>query len=71
MSLNASSIYAHLAESDKELYDVTGLLPMPAGPAGAIDALGTAEWVLFKHNPYPEIAKGLASTGWLRRTYGW
>jgi multiple sugar transport system substrate-binding protein len=58
--LNPTSIYAHLAESDKELYDVTGLLPVPAGPAGAFDALGTAEWVLFKHNPYPEVAKGLA-----------
>src|SRR5499426_3336175 len=33
--LNPTSIYAYLAESDKELYDVTGLLPMPAGPAGA------------------------------------
>ena len=32
---NATSIYAYLAESDKELYDTTGLLPMPAGPAGA------------------------------------
>ena len=34
--LNASSIYAYLAESDKELYDVTGMLPcrpVPAGPA--------------------------------------
>jgi multiple sugar transport system substrate-binding protein len=57
---NPTSIYAHLAESDKELYDVTGLLPAPAGPAGAVDSLGTAEWLLFKHNPYPEVAKGLA-----------
>jgi multiple sugar transport system substrate-binding protein len=57
--VNPTSIYAHLAESDKELYDVTGLLPVPAGPAGAIQALGTGEWVLFKHNPYPEVAKGL------------
>jgi multiple sugar transport system substrate-binding protein len=57
---NPTSIYAHLAESDKELYDVTGLLPLPAGPAGAIDSLGTTEWLLFKHNPYPEVAKGLA-----------
>ena len=56
---NPTSIYAHLADSDKELYDVTRLLPVPAGPAGAIDALGTTEWLLFKHNPYPEIAKGL------------
>ena len=32
---NATSIYAYLAESDKELYNATGLLPMPAGPAGA------------------------------------
>ena len=60
LSLNPTSIYAHLADSDKELYDVTGLLPVPAGPAGAIDALGTTEWLLFKHNPYPEVAKGLA-----------
>ena len=57
--LNPSSIYAHLAESDKELYDVTGMLPVPAGPAGAIEELSTGEWMLFKHNPYPEVAKGL------------
>jgi multiple sugar transport system substrate-binding protein len=58
--LNPTSIYAHLADSDKELYNVTGLLPVPAGPAGAVEALTTAEWLLFKHNPYPEVAKGLA-----------
>jgi multiple sugar transport system substrate-binding protein len=58
--LNPTSIYAYLAESDKELYNTTGLLPIPAGPAGSIAELGTAEWVLFKHNPYPEVAKGLA-----------
>ncbi len=57
---NATSIYAYLAESDKELYNNTGLLPMPAGPAGAFATLGTTYWVLFKHNPYPEAAKGLA-----------
>jgi multiple sugar transport system substrate-binding protein len=56
--LNPTSIYAHLAESDKELYDATGLLPVPAGPAGSVQSLGTGEWVLFKHNPYPELAKG-------------
>jgi len=39
---------------------VTGLLPVPAGPAGAIEELTTADWLLFKHNPYPEVAKGLA-----------
>ena len=43
----------------QELYDVTGLLPVPAGPAGSVQSLGTGEWVLFKHNPYPEVAKGL------------
>lgn len=58
--VNPTSIYAHLAESDKELYDITGLMPIPAGPAGAIEELTTAEWLLFKHNPYPEVAKGLA-----------
>jgi multiple sugar transport system substrate-binding protein len=57
--VNSSSIYAHLAESDTELYEVTGLLPKPAGPAGAYDRLNTAEWFLFRHNPYPEVAKGL------------
>jgi multiple sugar transport system substrate-binding protein len=56
--LNPTSIYAYLAESDKELYDVTRLLPLPAGPAGAVEELSTGEWVLFKHNPYPEVAKG-------------
>jgi multiple sugar transport system substrate-binding protein len=56
--INASSIYAHLSESDKELYDVTGMLPAPGGPAGQSDRVGTAEWWLFKHNPYPEVAKG-------------
>jgi multiple sugar transport system substrate-binding protein len=59
-ALNPSSIYAHLAESDKELYDVTGMQLSPAGPGGAaIEELTTAEWMLFKHNPYPEVAKGL------------
>jgi multiple sugar transport system substrate-binding protein len=58
--LNPTSIYAHLADSDKDLYNVTGLLPIPAGPAGAIEELSTAEWLLFRHNPYPEIARGLA-----------
>jgi len=57
--LNPTSIYAYLAESDKELYDTTGLLPIPAGPAGSIAELNTDQWVLFKHNPYPEVAKGL------------
>src|SRR5882724_10024399 len=56
---NSTSIYAHLAESDKELYNTTGLLPMPAGPAGAFATLGAFYWALFKHNPYPEVAKGL------------
>ena len=59
--LNPTSIYAHLAESDKDLYNTTGLLPVPAGPAGRVEELTTAEWILFKHNPYPEVAKGLAA----------
>ena len=56
---NATSIYAHLAESDTDLYKVTELLPTPAGPAGAFETLGTQYWTLFKRNPYPEVAKGL------------
>jgi multiple sugar transport system substrate-binding protein len=57
--LNPTSIYAHLADSDKDLYNITGLSPVPAGPAGAIEELTTGEWMLFRHNPYPEVAKGL------------
>jgi multiple sugar transport system substrate-binding protein len=56
--LNASSIYAYLAESDPELYAVTGMLPAPAGPAGPVDQVATGEWMIFKHSPYPELAKG-------------
>jgi multiple sugar transport system substrate-binding protein len=57
--LNPTSIYAHLAESDKELYEMTGLLPVPAGPAGAFEELSTGDWLLFNKNPNPELAKGL------------
>lgn len=57
--LNPTSIYAHLEGSNKELHADTGLLPAPAGPAGAFEELTTAEWMLFNKNPYPEVAKGL------------
>jgi multiple sugar transport system substrate-binding protein len=57
--LNPSGLYANLAGSDKELQQVTGMLPGPAGLAGATEALSTNEWLLFRHNPYPEVAKGL------------
>jgi multiple sugar transport system substrate-binding protein len=57
--LNPSGLYASLAGSDKDLQQVTGMLPVPGGPAGASEALSTNEWLLFKHNPYPEVAKGL------------
>jgi multiple sugar transport system substrate-binding protein len=57
--LNPSGLYASLAGSDKDLQQVTGMLPVPAGLAGASEALSTNEWLLFKHNPYPEVAKGL------------
>jgi multiple sugar transport system substrate-binding protein len=58
--LNPTSIYAHLADSDKDLYNTTGLFPVPAGPAGRVEELTTTEWILFKHNPYPDVARGLA-----------
>jgi multiple sugar transport system substrate-binding protein len=57
--LNPSGLYAGLAGSDKDLQLVTGMLPGPAGSAGATAALSTNEWLLFRHNPYPEVAKGL------------
>jgi multiple sugar transport system substrate-binding protein len=57
--VNPSGLYASLAGADKALQQVTGMLPMPAGVAGACEALSTTEWLLFKQNPYPEVAKGL------------
>jgi multiple sugar transport system substrate-binding protein len=57
--LNTSGLYAGLAGSDKDLQQVTGMLPVPGGPAGAREALSTNEWLLFKHNSYPDVAKGL------------
>ena len=61
--LNPTSICPPTAESDKELYDVTGLLPVPAGPAGSVQSLGTGEWVL-QHNPIQKWPKGWCSTPW-------
>ena len=55
--LNPTSIYAHLAESDKELYEVTGLLPIPAGPAGSVEVL-TGEWVPSSTTPTLRWPKG-------------
>jgi multiple sugar transport system substrate-binding protein len=34
---------------------------VPAGPAGAIEEVSTGEWMVFKHTPYPEVAKGLVA----------
>jgi len=56
--LNPTSIYAYLSESDKELYNVTGLLPVPAGPAGSIAEVSIGGFGLFKHNPIPSSPKG-------------
>jgi ABC-type glycerol-3-phosphate transport system substrate-binding protein len=57
--LHPSGLYATLAGPDRDLQQVTGRLPGPAGPAGASEALSTNEGLLFTHNPYPEVAKGL------------
>ena len=38
-------------ESDKELYNVTGLLPIPAGPAGAIEELSANGMVSLQAQP--------------------
>src|SRR5207247_7024312 len=39
---NATSIYAHLAESDKDRYNITGLMPVPPGTAGFIAERSTS-----------------------------
>ena len=56
--LNPTSIYAYLAESDKELYNVTGLLPMPAGPAGAIEELSTDGMAALQAQPLSRGGQG-------------
>ena len=55
---NATSIYAHLAESDKELYNVTGLLPTPAGPAGAFETLSTHVLGALQAQPLSRVGQG-------------
>src|SRR3989441_5341406 len=62
--LNPTSISAHLADSDKELYNVTGLMPVPAGPAGA--RRGGFSWgrVAFLGNPPPPGGQR-AGGGWM------
>ena len=55
---NATSIYAHLADSDKELYNATGLLPMPAGPAGAFATLSTRILDAFQEQPLSRGGQG-------------
>src|SRR5262245_62576797 len=57
--LNPTSIYAHLAESDKVLYNVTGLLPLPAGAGGGIEEVKTAGGLRYKKNHHPGVVKGL------------
>src|SRR2546426_8187665 len=57
--LNPTSIYAHLADSDKELYKVTGLLPVPAGPAGGVAGVSNGGRVPLKHHPFPRGGQGV------------
>src|SRR2546421_5131206 len=45
--VNPTSIYASLAESDKKLYNATGLLPVPAGAAGSRAGPTTSRRGLF------------------------
>src|SRR5215475_8892189 len=57
--MNPTSVYAYLDGNDKDLQQVTGLYPVPAGPAGTVNQIDTWAYGAFKKNPYPELAKGL------------
>jgi len=57
--MNPTSIYAYLDGNDKDLQKVTGLMPVPAGPKGAVNQIDTWAYGAFKKTPYPELAKGL------------
>src|SRR2546427_13433 len=39
--------------------DTTGLMPVPAGPKGAVNQIDTWAYGAFKKTPYPDLAKGL------------
>src|SRR2546430_6015420 len=57
--LNPTSIYAYLAESDKELYNATGLLPGPAGAAGGcVGENHAGGGALLQQHPSRGSAKG-------------
>lgn len=57
---NPTSVYAYLAGNDRSLMERTGLFSVPAGPAGSVNQIDTWSMGLFKQNPYPQLAKGLA-----------
>ncbi len=57
--MNPTSVYAYLDGNDKDLQKVTGIFPVPAGPAGSISQIDTWSLGLFKKSPYPELGKGL------------
>jgi multiple sugar transport system substrate-binding protein len=57
---NPTSVYAYLSTEDPELMHKTGLLGVPAGPAGAINQIETWSFGVFSRAPYPDLAKGLA-----------
>src|SRR2546426_2704832 len=59
--LNPTMSYAHLADSDKDLYKVTGLLPVPAGPAAAGAEAPTAEWPPLRHHTSSPGAQATAA----------
>ena len=69
--LNPTSIYAHLADSDKDLYNTTGLFPVPAGPAGVVEELSTTSGSCSNKIPMLRSLEGSPNTGWPRRTCGW
>lgn len=47
-AINPPTIYGNLVVNDKELLDLTGLYPLPAGPAGSFTEVTLKNWVIYK-----------------------
>ena len=47
-AINPPTIYGNLVVNDKELLELTGLYPLPAGPAGSFTEVTLKNWVIYK-----------------------
>ena len=56
--MNPTSVYAYLDGNDKDLQKVTGIFPVPAGPAGSISQIDTWSLASSRRARTPSSARG-------------